>query len=135
MASRVDLLLAAGVTSLALIGVVDAVAVAEPDLAVLFCAIALLAASSVASALGPRRRVGIRADLVAWLQLRADLTGETPEAIADRALAMARVQLGGPDDDLGAREDAGEHARTQAGAGARPQAGAGADAGQGRTGP
>lgn len=100
MASRVDLILTVGAAGLALIGLADAVAVAEPDLAVLFSAIVLLAATSIVRALGPRRRLGVRADLAAWLQLRADLTGETPEAIADRALAIARVQLGGADDDL-----------------------------------
>ena len=94
MTMRHDRLIALGSACLAVIGLVDAAIVGEPDLVVLFAGIAALSAISFARSLASRRCLNIRSDLVVWLQRRADLTGESPEAIADRGLAMFRNQLG-----------------------------------------
>ena len=40
-----------------------------------------------------RGAVRLRSDLVEWLQQRSAATGETPEAVADRAVAAYRTSL------------------------------------------
>lgn len=79
----------------ALVGLVDAAVLREPDLVALFATIVVLGALWSLSAVRQRRHLSIRRDLVTWLQQRADVTGEPPERIADRALATYRHRLDG----------------------------------------
>lgn len=72
------------------VGIVDAVIGGAPDLAAVFGAILVLTLLALARARTERRRVGLRADVVAWLEDTADLEATTVESVADRRLAVAR---------------------------------------------
>lgn len=91
---RTDRALLAALLTVAVVGVVDAAIAEEPDLVALFLIIVLLGLVLWARVGTRRRPLRVRADLWAWLQLRSDLSGEPVEAIADRALATYRLQLG-----------------------------------------
>ena len=92
--SRIDRVLILAIVLVALAGFFDAWVIEEPDLVVLFVTILVIGLVLLARTLSKRRSLRVRADLAAWLQQRSDLTGESPEQLADRALATYRLQLG-----------------------------------------
>jgi hypothetical protein len=79
------------------VGVVGAVGSADPDLAVLFGAIALITVVLLVRTLAGRVLVPVRADLVRWMAGRAGVAGERTEDLADRAVAAYRDGLTGED--------------------------------------
>lgn len=95
MSRRAERVLVLTIAGVALIGLVDAAVVREPDLLALFACIVVLCTLWLLSVTRSRRLLSTRADLVAWLQRRADVTGEPLERIADRALATYRHQVEG----------------------------------------
>lgn len=72
------------------IGTVDAGISGEWDLFALFASLGVLLAVLLGSTRGHRPAVPLRADLVGWLRARAEVTGESLEVLADRAVACYR---------------------------------------------
>lgn len=81
--------------AVAAVGAVAAVLDDNWDHAVIFVVLAVLAAMLLARVSVRRPLVPIRADLVRWLNLRAGVTGDRPEHLADRAIAAYRDGLAG----------------------------------------
>lgn len=76
------------------IGVIDAALSAEWDLLVIL-ALGLVISLSLLVRLESRRpAVPIRRDLVVWLNDRASISGESPSAVADRAIATFADRYG-----------------------------------------
>jgi Flp pilus assembly protein TadB len=94
--SRSARVLLLAIVVIAGIGVIDAGVTSEPDLVALFIAVAVISLVLLARSLSSRRNLSVRSDLAAWIQLRADLTGEAPGHVADRAIAHYRLALGEP---------------------------------------
>lgn len=77
-------------------GLVDAIGGQTWDHAALFGAGLALAALLLARFSASRPAIPLRSDLVAWLQRRSQLTGESLERVTDRAVASYRSSLGEP---------------------------------------
>lgn len=75
------------------------------DLAVIFVALAVLAAVLLARTSTRRPLVPIRGDLVRWMSARAALDGDRTERLADRAIAAYRDGLSGQETDKGVRAE------------------------------
>lgn len=88
----VAILLAAGV------GVLDGVVDQSWDHVALFTVTGVLGGVLVLRSSVGRRCVAVRTDLMRWLLLRSELSGERIGAIADRALWRYRAEIG---DDRG----------------------------------
>lgn len=80
------------------VGFVDAIVGGQADLAVVFAAIVALSLVAVARSWTHRHRVGLRADLVAWLSRRASERGTTLDDEAERAISAFRAGVT-PDPD------------------------------------
>jgi hypothetical protein len=92
--SRSARVLLLAIVVIAGIGVIDAGVTREPDLVALFIAVAVISLTLLTRSLSSRRNLSVRSDLASWVQLRADLTGESPAHIADRAIAHYQLALG-----------------------------------------
>jgi len=91
---------------LAVVGAVDAAAGGEWDLTVIFGALVAGLAFLLARTALSRPLVPIRGDLVRWLASRADVLGERPGDVADRAVSAYRDGLTGDRDrSAGGRVD------------------------------
>jgi hypothetical protein len=77
------------------VGLVDALVADQWDTAALFVVVGLLDGLLLVRLQTRRPPVPLRRDLVDWLRERAALTGEEPEAVADRAVAAYRSGLTG----------------------------------------
>lgn len=71
------------------------------DQALIFGAVAIMAAYLLLRTTAARPLVPVRADLVRWLGHRSARTGERPQDLADRAIAAYRAGLVGEDPDGG----------------------------------
>lgn len=87
------LLLAAALVA-AGVGVLDSTVDEAWDHVVLFAVVALICGAMLLRSSVGRRCVAVRADLMRWLLLRSDLSGERIGAIADRALWRYRSEMG-----------------------------------------
>jgi hypothetical protein len=96
---RVDLAVLCTILLVALVGAVDAAIAVEPDLVALMVIVAALAVGLLVRNASGRRPMTVRADLARWVRQREALTGDSPDALVDRALAVYRVQLGEASDD------------------------------------
>jgi hypothetical protein len=96
---RVDLAILCTILLVALVGALDAAIAVEPDLMALMVIVAALAVGLLVRNASGRRTMTVRADLARWVRRREALTGESPDALVDRALAVYRVQLGEATDD------------------------------------
>lgn len=94
MGSVTDRVLLLAVALVALAGVFDAIIIRQYELILLFAVILGMAFVLLARSFSKRRALRVRADLAKWLIRRSNLTGESAEQIADRALATYRLQLG-----------------------------------------
>lgn len=74
----------------ALVGTIDAAISREWDLFVVFVMVDALVVALLARNRGRRPSVPIRGDLVNWLRQRAAITGDSIEALVDRAVASFR---------------------------------------------
>lgn len=97
--SRTAVLLAVALVPAA-VGLVDVLRDGGTDLVVVLVALLVLLVAALASALGDRRAVPLRPDLLDWLRLQSTATGEPVERLADRCVAAYRAEL------TGARTDA-----------------------------
>lgn len=79
----------------ALVGLLDALAGEQADLALVFALALALSLVLVARSAVGRREVAVRRDLAQWLADRAAVEGDTAGAIADRALSAYRAGLVG----------------------------------------
>ena len=84
-----------GVATAGIVGVIDATIGRSADLAVVFGAIVVLALVASLRAMTNRRRIPLRADLVAWLEQTALEEGTTVEEVADSTIALARAGIAG----------------------------------------
>lgn len=75
------------------VGLVDAAVGHAADLVVVFAAIVLLALAATARSLVLRRRITVRADVLAWLEQTSLTEGEPVNDIADRLLTAARAGI------------------------------------------
>mgnify|MGYP006293731237 CR=1 FL=1 len=82
-----------GVALVSIVGVIDALVGKSPDLAALFAATLVLAVVAAVRSLVARRRIAVRADLVAWLEQTALAEGTSVESVADSALSAARAGM------------------------------------------
>ena len=82
--------LLAAMLGIALVGGVDAARSEAWDLVAILGAMGVGLIWLVASTSVRRPLVPVRADLVRWLSRRSALSGETPSAVADRAIAAYR---------------------------------------------
>lgn len=98
--SRTALLLAVALVPAA-VGLVDVLRDGGSDLVVVLVVLLALLVAALLSALGDRRAVVLRPDLVDWLRLQAGATGEPVERLADRCVAAYRAELTGPRTDVG----------------------------------
>lgn len=73
------------------VGLVDALAGATWDLAVLFAAVTVLSVLLVVRAWARSNQVAVRGDLASWLATRAAVGGESVDSVADRALSAYRA--------------------------------------------
>jgi hypothetical protein len=79
------------------VGMVGAVGSGDPDLAVVFGAVAVITIVLLTRTMVGRVLVPVRADLVRWMAGRAVVAGERTEDLADRAVAAYRDGLTGED--------------------------------------
>lgn len=84
--------------AVALIGALDAAIGRSWDLVAVLGLVALLQLLLLARLSSRRPTVPIRADLLSWAQDRANLEGDRPDLIVDRALAAYRAALLGSGD-------------------------------------
>ncbi|MEY4373013.1 MAG: hypothetical protein RL219_1782 [Actinomycetota bacterium] len=75
------------------VGLVDAAVGHAADLVVVFAVVVLLALVAMARSLVSRRRIPVRADVLAWLEETSLAEGEPVNDVADRALAAARAGI------------------------------------------
>lgn len=87
------LLVGGGVVVMA-IGAIEAAVGAEWDLFALFLLGGSLSLALLARLESRRPSIPVRRDLVAWLSDRALISGESPGAVADRALSAYRERYG-----------------------------------------
>jgi len=80
-------------TVVSLVGLVDALVGPTWDFVAVFGLALVLQLVLLVRGLGGRAEVSVRRDLASWVAARAVATGETPEEVVDRALAMARAGL------------------------------------------
>ena len=92
---------------LAAVGAVESLRLSAAELALMFAVVGVLAAVQWVRLLVGRPPLPLRADLVRWITERAQLTGEDPGRIADRAIASYRAALG----EAPADTEAGEQGR------------------------
>jgi hypothetical protein len=109
---------AAAVVLVGLVGTVDALFEESHDHALLFGALTVCGLVGLVSAGSLRRAVPLRADLARWLRERGELSGESPAAIAGRAVAAYRDGLtvgsddplaGGPGEEVSTTGDGAGH--------------------------
>ena len=85
--------------AVAAIGAIDAVRGRSADLVAVFVLVGLLQVALLLRLQLGRRPITLRPDLAAWLDRRAELTGEGPDRIIDRLVAHHRSQIRGKKDD------------------------------------
>lgn len=94
--------------AVAVTGTLDAALDEQWDHLVMFAVLGLLIVGLVVRAAGRRPAVPLRCDLVIWLRRRAATTGESLEAVADRAVAAYRdgidARVGPPAEEKAARQ-------------------------------